>query len=143
MPKGAIMRPELTQEGDARHDSPSRRDVIKTSMSAGLLASVGTLRQSAGAESRKPHVVILGAGLAGLCAAYQLQQQGCTYTILEAEKEHVGGRVRTHRFGDGTYGELGAMRIPKPHTTVLRYVDAFGLRRRPFYGSHENAFYYG
>ena len=41
-----------------------------------------------------PDVIIVGAGLAGLCAARTLQASGRTCTILEASDE-VGGRVRT------------------------------------------------
>ena len=47
------------------------------------------------------HVVITGAGLAGLCAALELERRGHTCTILEAEGRHVGGRVRTLRFDGG------------------------------------------
>jgi monoamine oxidase len=91
-----------------------------------------------------PHVIIVGAGLAGLCAAYELQRHGCTYTILEAETEHVGGRVRTATFKDGTYGELGAMRIPHQHPLVWKYVrDEFNLPTRPFLANNDNAFYLG
>ena len=75
-------------------------------------------------------MVIVGAGLAGLCAAHELQKRRSTYTILEADKVHVGGRVRTVRFSNGTYGELGAMRIPENHKTTLKYVDEFRLPRR-------------
>ena len=58
------------------------------------------------------HVVILGAGIAGLVAAYELQQLGHIATILEGS-ERVGGRILTHRFKDGSYNELGAMRVPR------------------------------
>lgn len=62
-----------------------------------------------GTSSRPKHVVILGAGVAGLCAAYELQKRGHSSIILEADASHVGGRVRTLRSGDGLYGEAGAM----------------------------------
>jgi monoamine oxidase len=103
-------------------------------------AAVTSARPSA--EPRRPHVVILGAGLAGLCAAYRLQQAGCSYTILEADRAHVGGRVRTVQFSGGLHGELGAMRIPKQHTITLKYVDDFGLARRPFVMENKNSFIY-
>src|SRR5262245_42863534 len=93
---------------------------------------------------RAPHVVIVGAGMAGLCAAYELQRRGWTYTILEAEMRHVGGRVRTARFADGLYGELGAMRIPRQHELVGKYVnDEFKLPTRPVVANSDNAFYFG
>lgn len=105
---------------------------------------IAPIRLARRRPDRPPHVIIIGAGLAGLCAAYELQRHGCTYTILEAETEHVGGRVRTARFADGSYGELGAMRIPDQHKLVWKYVrDEFGLPTRPFLANNDNAFYLG
>ena len=89
-----------------------------------------------------PHVIVVGAGMAGLTAAFELEQAGCTCTIVEAERSHVGGRVRTHRFSNGQYGELGAMRLPDTHKTVLDYVKKFGLTTRPFINSSPNAYFY-
>src|SRR3546814_10855168 len=42
------------------------------------------------------HVVVLGAGIAGLTAAYELEQAGFLVTLLEA-RERVGGRAWTLR----------------------------------------------
>jgi len=44
----------------------------------------------------KPDVIVIGAGLAGLCCALRLQQGGLSVSILEAS-DGVGGRVRTDR----------------------------------------------
>ena len=83
--------------------------------------------------ARTPHVIIVGARLAGLCAAYVLQKKGWTCTILEAERHHIGGRVRTMPIGDGLYWEAGAMRIPKEHRIVRKYICGFKeLKLRPF-----------
>jgi monoamine oxidase len=87
-------------------------------------------------------VVILGAGLAGLCAAYELERRGHTVTLLEADARHAGGRVRTLRFEDGLYGEAGAMRIPEGHLITRRYVKELGLTLRPFVQSNGEAFVY-
>src|SRR5207245_2826992 len=86
------------------------------------------------------HVVIAGAGLAGLCAALELERRGHTCTILEAETRHVGGRARTLRFEGGLYGEAGAMRVPKSHTLTRHYVAELGLTLRPFVQSNPDAF---
>ncbi len=58
---------------------------------------------------RKAEVVILGAGMAGLSAAYELEKRGHTCVILSADRRHIGGRVRTLRFEDGLYGDAGAI----------------------------------
>ena len=79
-------------------------------------------------------VVVLGAGLAGLVAGYELTQAGHDITILEAQLR-PGGRVQTLRepFSDGLYAEAGAARIPDNHDLTLRYVVHFGLTLVPFF----------
>jgi monoamine oxidase len=79
-------------------------------------------------------VVILGAGLAGLAAAWELKNAGHDVTILEAQL-HPGGRVHTIREGlsDDLYAEAGAGRIPATHTITLEWVKHFGLELEPFY----------
>jgi len=74
-------------------------------------------------------VVVLGAGMAGLAAAYELQSRGHRVTVLEGS-HRVGGRVLTHRFKDGSYAELGAMRVPASHDYTHHYIDTLGLAGR-------------
>lgn len=74
-------------------------------------------------------ITILGAGIAGLVAAYELEKLGHEVTIIEGSPR-IGGRVWTHRFGsekDAPYAELGAMRIPSSHNHTLHYVNEMGL----------------
>ncbi len=68
-----------------------------------VMAETGTLIR----QGPSKHIVIIGAGLAGLTAAYELTQAGHTVTVLEAQTT-PGGRVRTLRapFTDGLYAEL-------------------------------------
>ncbi len=87
-------------------------------------------------------IVVVGAGLAGLCAAYELEKRGHRVTILEADQRHVGGRTRTLRFADGLYGEAGAMRIPTRHDITRHYVGEFNLPLRKFVLSNPQAYYY-
>ncbi len=85
-------------------------------------------------------VCIVGGGIAGLTAAYELRRAGHEVSVLE-RSEQVGGRIRTVHFADGTYGELGAMRIPGDHTGVLHYVDeVFHLPKRPFRPGNPDGF---
>ena len=81
-------------------------------------------------------VVILGAGIAGLTAAYELKNAGYTVTVLEAQNR-IGGRNHTVRrgdvleettgtrqvcrFDDGLYLNAGPGRLPYHHTAVLEY----------------------
>ncbi len=88
------------------------------------------LEQRAG-ERKK--VLIIGAGMAGLVAAYELKRQGHEPLVLEAQGR-VGGRVYTLRepFAPGLYAEAGAMRIPRSHNLTLEYCELFNLPMRPF-----------
>jgi monoamine oxidase len=77
-------------------------------------------------------VLLIGAGLAGLVAGYELKRQGHVPVLLEAQNR-VGGRVYTLRnFAPGLYAEAGAMRIPRTHDLTLEYCRRFGLELRPF-----------
>lgn len=90
-------------------------------------------------------IVILGAGAAGLACALELSRLGFQVVVLEAEREHVGGRIRTHRrtIGDRElHAELGAMRIPKSHLLTNFYIDEFKLQTRPFLMVNDDAFLY-
>jgi monoamine oxidase len=77
-------------------------------------------------------VIVMGGGIAGLVAAFELARQGHEPVILEAQNR-VGGRVHTLRdFAPGLYAEAGAMRIPRVHDLTLAYCELFGLELRPF-----------
>jgi monoamine oxidase len=84
-------------------------------------------------EGVPKRVVIVGAGMAGLVAAWELARAGHDPVVLEA-RTRVGGRVHTLRepFTDGLYAEAGAMRIPRTHDLTLAYCERFGLRLAPF-----------
>ncbi len=82
-------------------------------------------------------VTILGAGVAGLVAAYELERLGHKVSVLEGSSR-IGGRIYTYRFGEGPgapYAELGAQRIPLSHAYTLHYIGELGLAARlcPFH----------
>ncbi|XP_045165408.2 putative L-amino-acid oxidase YobN [Mercenaria mercenaria] len=88
-------------------------------------------------------IIIVGAGMSGLTAAYELAQIGHEVIILELQSR-VGGRVKTLRegFSDGLHCEAGAMRIPYNHFLTKHYIDLFKLKSSTFQDYNENAFMY-
>ena len=94
-------------------------------------------------EGRPQRVVIVGAGMAGLVAAWELARAGHEPIVLEA-RARVGGRVHTLRepFTDGLYAEVGAMRIPRTHDLTLAYCERFGLKLTPFTMNNPQAYVY-
>lgn len=77
-------------------------------------------------------VVVVGAGIAGLVAAYELMRIGLRPVVYESS--HLGGRLRSQPFegADGIVAELGGMRFPRSSTAFHHYVDLLGLETAPF-----------
>ena len=93
-------------------------------------------------EGDRRRVLVLGRGLAGLVAAYELRRQGHDPLVLEAQ-HRVGGRIFTLRcFAPGLYAEAGGMRIPAAHDLTVAYCRAFGLPLRPFVMGSPNGLVY-
>jgi monoamine oxidase len=101
-------------------------------------------------------VLVLGAGIAGLTAAYELEKAGYRCEIVEA-RSRPGGRnwtvrggtrdtdidgvTQTARFADGLYMNAGAARIPQHHTT-LDYCRELGVPIEPFVNANADAYYF-
>jgi monoamine oxidase len=92
---------------------------------------------------RPQKIIVIGAGLAGLSAAYELTKAGHDVTVLEA-RNRPGGRVHTLRdpFAEGLYAEAGATRIPDHHHFTLNYAELFGLALDPFQPTGLPSVYY-
>ena len=84
------------------------------------------------AEVHGTEVAIVGAGLSGMVAAYELMKLGLKPVVFEAAR--IGGRLRSEPFdGDsGLVAELGGMRFPTSSTAFYHYLDLAGLRTAPF-----------
>ena len=112
----------------------SRREFLGQLTSAtAAVAAAGSLTSAAAHGGQTKQVIVVGAGIAGLCAAYELSASGHDVTVLEAQNV-PGGRVHTLRapFADGLYAEAGASRIPTSHDLTLGYARLFGLPLVPF-----------
>ena len=103
-----------------------RREMIRRSLAAaaGVLVS-DTL--AVAQRSSSPRVVVIGAGFAGLAAAYELSRAGADVTVLEA-RNRVGGRVLSFRdLVPGGTMEGGAELIGSNHPIWNAYKEQFKL----------------
>jgi monoamine oxidase len=119
-----------------------RRNFLKTSALAGVGGSVLGLENLFGQNSipapSKPgqtkKVIVAGAGIAGLCCAYELMKLGHEVMVLEASGRY-GGHVFTGRdgFSDGLYADLGAEHITKPgYERFWEYTKELNLEVLPY-----------
>ena len=74
-------------------------------------------------------VVVVGAGLSGLCAARKLRAQGASVIVVEA-RDRVGGRTLTQQIGSAAF-DLGAQWIGPDQRRVHALVDELGLQTAP------------
>lgn len=77
-------------------------------------------------------VAIIGAGAAGVIAAYELMKLGLHPILFESGQ--FGGRLRSQPFegAEDVVAELGGMRFPVSGTGFFHYADLLGLESRPF-----------
>ncbi|TDO50662.1 monoamine oxidase [Kribbella sp. VKM Ac-2527] len=107
-------------------------------------------------NGRGKHVVILGAGIAGLTSAYELGKAGYKVTLLEARKRPGGrnwtvrggteekdlhGNTQRAKFSSGQYMNAGPARIPQHHVT-LDYCRELGVAIEPFVNQNADAYLY-
>ena len=147
----------------------SRRDLIALVGTMGGAATMYQAMTALGHAAESPYrgpvkldgevkgasVLILGAGLAGLVAAYELKKAGYRVQVLEYN-DRVGGRCWTMRGGDaytelggftqrcefdkGLYFNPGPWRIPYHHRGILDYCKRFSVALEPFVHVNNNAY---
>lgn len=127
----------------------SRRDLLKA---GGLLgAGVALAACTPAAEAKTPkrgslpdgpatdaRVVIVGAGLAGLAAAYQLNRVGVPVQVYEA-RDRVGGRCWTSRgWADGQTAEHGGEFIDSRHVHIRKLAKQLGLKLDDLWSGYDD-----
>ena len=120
--------------------------VYNTSYALGLIPEIEPMSKlaiSPAKQGKKLHIAILGGGIAGLAAAYELEQAGYQVTILEAS-HRLGGRNLTLRHGDlidelgnpqicqfdkdpNLYFNAGPARLPGHHRRIMHYCKKFDV----------------
>ena len=108
-------------------------------------------------DSKGKHIIILGAGLSGLTAAYELGKLGYQCTLLEA-RNRTGGRCwsvrkgsqhaelgheqQTATFDDEQYFNAGPSRIPHHHQLTLHYCRELGVPLEVYNNINEAAYFF-
>jgi monoamine oxidase len=110
----------------------TRRRLLKLAALATGTALATTLPHSERAWSRdrrNPKIAIIGAGIAGLNAAYQLKKAGLTASVYEA-RQRLGGRILsvTGPVGEGLVLDLGGHFVNTNHADMLELANEFGLK---------------
>ena len=114
----------------------SRREFIRNTTIAGIGTTLITPELSAAQPAKKSvkKVIVAGAGISGLCCAYELMKKGHEVVVLEASGRH-GGHVFTVRDGlsDGLYGDGGAEHFTNPgYERYREYVKELELTALPY-----------
>lgn len=122
-----------------------RRDFIKKTVMGGIGATLlnnvyasssepeETALRNIGGKANPKKIIVGGAGIGGLCCAYELMKKGHDVIVLEASGRH-GGHVMTGRDGlsDGLYGDYGQDHIAKPgYHHCFEYIREFNLEILP------------
>ncbi|HVP49361.1 MAG TPA: FAD-dependent oxidoreductase [Bryobacteraceae bacterium] len=113
---------------------PSHRRGLLKQLMGGLAAAgipFSTARSQAPVTKK---VIVAGAGIGGLCCAYELMRRGHEVAVLEASGR-AGGHILTVRDGlaDGLYADAGAEHFYRPgYDMFWQYLDEFHLPVLPY-----------
>lgn len=115
---------------DILQQKTTRRRLLYAGL--GLASAIATATWHNGRDSTAfatiPKVLVVGAGIAGLTAAYRLRQAGVPVDVIEA-RNRVGGRIRSlaNAAGTGVTVELGGEFIDTDHTKLRSLAQELGL----------------
>ncbi len=117
--------------------SVDRRDFLRMATSAAALVATGNEivqgeDRPATLPDRQVDVVVVGAGLAGLTTARELEKGGASVCVLEA-RDRVGGRTLDHPIGGGHVAEGGGQYVGPGQERVLALASELGIATFPTY----------
>ncbi len=129
MPRSLFTR--LRGRKRAWSQGPTRRELLRLGMTAGaglLLSNRIASGQDRSKGRAGKRVLVVGAGFAGLAAAFELHAVGYQLCVLEA-RQRLGGRVLSfNNFVPGRTVEGGGELIGTNHAAWLAYAQRFGLK---------------
>jgi monoamine oxidase len=121
------------------------------------IASKASAPPALSGSGKGKKVVILGAGLAGMTAAYELGKLGYQCQVLEARSfaggrcqsarkgftlQELGGEAQTCKFDQGQYINHGPWRIPLDHQSTLYYTRLFEVPLEVMVNDNDHAVVY-
>lgn len=120
----------------------SRRDFLRTAAlaGAGALSGCATFSPRESWSASNGAVAIIGGGVAGLTAAYRLQQRGIEVHLYEAQ-QRLGGRMWTQRGfnDDGMFCEIGGELVDSNHTALMDLCGELGIGIQRFKAPRRHA----
>lgn len=110
----------------------SRRRIIGGGSALLVGTGLGDAASAAPASSArlKADVCVVGAGFAGLAAAWRLKQAGARVVVLEA-RNRVGGRSWSVAMKDGTFVDNGGQWVGPTQDAILRLIKEMGCETYP------------
>src|SRR5262245_52880494 len=107
----------------------SRRQIVGGAVTGSIAASVSSA-EAAPSRRIRADVCVVGAGFAGLAAAYRLKQAGANVVVLEARKR-VGGRSWSVRMKDNTFVDFGGQWVGSTQERFYALIKEMGGETYP------------
>ncbi|WP_150700271.1 flavin monoamine oxidase family protein [Pandoraea terrae] len=119
-------------------DAETRRQLLRLAAVGAVSLAAGEVSLAAGGVAKSADrdvldVAIIGAGLAGMTAARDLNRAGCeSFVVLEA-RNRVGGRTYNHDLGHGVISEAGGQWIGPGQTAIADLARELQVESFPSY----------
>jgi NADPH-dependent 2,4-dienoyl-CoA reductase/sulfur reductase-like enzyme len=116
-PAGSRPKPDLSQ-------APGRRNFLTGAAAVGAAGTAGMLSRSSAASAsgrvytRTADVLVVGAGLSGLAAAWEIVKAGRSVIVLEA-RDRIGGRMVRRPVIEGGWVDLGGQWVGPTQTQII------------------------